>query len=220
MTRLLLSDHHELFRTAVRALLAAAEDLEVVGEAGSVDETWERLGELVPELLVLDANMPGAGATRILEELRSRRPALRVLVLTDHPEDAFALRCLRSGALGYLTKDHASEDLLAAVRKVASGRKYVSLPLAERLATDLARRAPGLEPHAALSPRELQVLRSLARSQSVSEIARELGLSPKTVSTYRCRILEKLGLRSTAEVMLYAIEKRLVEPLRKPPADD
>jgi two-component system invasion response regulator UvrY len=216
MIRLLLADHHQLFREAVRQILTAAEGIEIVGEVGSAPEVLARVRELAPGVLLLGFLMPEAGGLEtMIERLRKHHPALRILVLTARPEDQLAVRCLRAGAAGYVTKDHAAADLLAAVRHVARGHKYVSGKLAERLAADLAHGAPGLAPHAALSGRELEILRGLATTRTVSQIARDLRLSVKTVSTYRTRVLQKLGFRSTPELMRYAIEQRLVEIPRR-----
>lgn len=212
MPRIVLADDHALFRDAIRALLTDEDDLEVVGEALDVAELFDRVRTLRPDLVVMDFSTLGASLIEIIRRLHELDPAVRILVLTNHPEDRFAVRCLQGGAAGYLTKDRPARDLLAAVRHTAGGRRYVSGPLGERLATGLARGAPGDAPHEHLSPRELQVLQGLGRALTVSQIARELGLSVKTVSTYRARAIEKLGVRNNAQAMLYAISHGLVEP--------
>lgn len=207
---LLIADHHALFREALRALVEREADFEVVGEATSAADVLRRVQELDPDLLVLDLAGTAEGPPKLIEHLRRRHPALRVLVVTAHPEDHFAVLCLRAGAVGYLTKDRAADELLNAVRKVGSGRRYVSPSLAERLATRVAHGAPEVPIHEALSEREHQVVARIGQGWTVPEIAAELGLSVKTVRTYRMRALAKLGLRNTAEVILYAIRHGLI----------
>jgi DNA-binding NarL/FixJ family response regulator len=212
MPRLLLADDHELFRAALREVLDAEPDLEVVGETALQPDLLAQVRRVQPDVLVLDLQTPYSDGAETIEHLRRRHPKLRILVLTGHPEDHIAVLCLRAGADGFISKDQAAHDLLTAVRHVARGRKYVSPPLAERLATSLAGGAPGRAPHEKLSHRERQVLQRLGEARSVSEIARELGLSVKTVSTYRSRAIEKLGLQTSAQAILYAIQHGLVDP--------
>jgi DNA-binding NarL/FixJ family response regulator len=211
MTRLLIADGHALFRAAVRNILEAELDLEVVGEAAAGSELLAQVGDLRPDVLLLEVPHAPLAGVELIERLTARYPRLRILVVTDQTEDHVAVRCLRAGADGYLTKNRAAHDLVKAVRHVAGGRKYVTPPLAEHLATAVAERALGAPAHEALSPRELEVLRGLGQARTVSEISRQLGLSPKTVSTYRTRAIEKLGLRNSAEAMLYAVQHGLVE---------
>lgn len=210
MIRILLADDHQMFREGVRGLLQARSDIDVVGEAGTGEEALAKAGETRPDVVILDVSMPGRGGLETVSELKKRDPRVRVLMLTVHPEDRFAVRCLKGGADGYMTKDNAAEELIGAIRKVHAGGKYVSPSLAESLVLSLDRDF-GSAPHETLSDREFQVMRMIAGAKTVSEIAEELCLSVKTISTYRSRILEKLGLRNNAEIMQYAIEQDLVE---------
>jgi len=210
MIRILLADDHKMFREGVRGLLDARTDMKVVGEAGTGEEALASASETGPDVVILDVSMPGRGGLETVSELKRRNPRVRVLMLTVHPEDRFAVRCLKGGADGYMTKDNASEELIGAIRKVYSGGKYVSPGLAESLVLSLDRDF-GSAPHETLSDREFQVMRMIASARTVSQIAVELCLSVKTISTYRSRILEKLGLRNNAEIMQYAMEQNLVE---------
>lgn len=210
MIRILLADDHQMFREGVRGLLEARPDMSVVAEAGTGEEALSQATEHRPDVVVLDVSMPGRGGLETVAELKKRNPRVRVLMLTVHPEDRFAVRCLKGGADGYMTKDNATDELITAIRKVHTGGKYVSPSLAENLVMSLDRDF-GAAPHETLSDREFQVMRMLASAQTVSEIAEELCLSVKTISTYRSRILEKLGLRNNAEIMQFAIEQNLVE---------
>lgn len=210
MIRILLADDHQMFREGVRGLLEARSDMAVVGEAGTGEEALSKAGETRPDVVILDVSMPGRGGLETVSELKKRDPRVRVLMLTVHPEDRFAVRCLKGGADGYMTKDNAAEELIGAIRKVHAGGKYVSPSLAESLVLSLDRDF-GSAPHETLSDREFQVMRMIAAARTVSQIAEELCLSVKTISTYRSRILEKLGLRNNAEIMQYAMEQDLVE---------
>lgn len=210
MIRILLADDHKMFREGVRSLLEARSDMTVVAEAGTGEEALAHAGEHSPDVVLLDVSMPGRGGLETVAELKRRNPRVRILMLTVHPEDRFAVRCLKGGADGYLTKDNATDELVTAIRKVYTGGKYVSPSLAENLVMSLDRDF-GAAPHETLSDREFQVMRMIAAAQTVSEIAEELCLSVKTISTYRSRILEKLGLRNNAEIMQFAIEQNLVE---------
>jgi two-component system invasion response regulator UvrY len=162
------------------------------------------------DVVLLDLTMPGKDGVEALQELRRERPKLPVLVLSAHPEDQLALRLLKSGAAGYLTKDKAPEVLFTAVRKVLRGEKYISESLAKKLALDVVSGAPASR-HETLSDREYQVMRMLAAGKPIKEIAKELFLSPRTVSTYRARVLEKMRMRSNAEVIRYALQNKLVD---------
>lgn len=210
MIRILLADDHKMFREGVRGLLETRPDMTVVAEADTGEEALAYATEHRPDVVLLDVSMPGRGGLETVAELKKRNPRVRVLMLTIHPEDRFAVRCLKGGADGYMTKDTASEELVTAIRKVHSGGKYVSPSLAENLVMSLDRDF-GAAPHETLSDREFQVMRMLASARTVSEIAEELCLSVKTISTYRSRILDKLGLRNNAEIMQFAIEQDLVE---------
>ena len=182
----------------------------VVAEAADGHETLRAVREVPADVLVLDVRMPGPGFLETLSHVQARAPGLRVLVLSMQPEDHFALRTLRAGAAGYLSKERSSEELVSAIRKVHAGRRYLTSALAEQLAEGLD--AESERPlHEGLSNRELEVLLRLARGHAAVDIAAELNLSPKTVSTYRARVLTKLSLRTNADLARYAVEQDLLE---------
>lgn len=209
--RILIADDHAVVRQGLRSILAEHPDLEVGGEATTAGEVLEKVreGDEAWDLVLLDLSMPGGEGLETLNRLRSAAPELPVLVLSMHPEDQLAARLLKAGADGYLNKEAASDELVTAIRRVLGGQKYVSPDLASRLASELGGDA-GRAPHEALSDREFQVLRLLAGGRSVSDIAEELTLSPKTVSTYRSRLLEKMEMENTAQLIRYALEHDLV----------
>lgn len=209
MIRVFLTDDHAIVREGLKRVLSDAPGIEVIGEASNGHEALDRLRSVKPDVMVLDLNMPGRGGLETLREIRDQYPKVRVLVLSMHPEDQFALRVLREGARGYLNKGSAAEDLAPAVLKIAAGGTWVSPALTERMVEVIG--GKNEEQHEKLSSREFEVLRALARGRTVSEIAGDLFLSVKTVSTYRTRILEKMQLRTTAELMHYAIERGLVD---------
>jgi two-component system, NarL family, invasion response regulator UvrY len=208
--RVLIADDHAVVRRGLRQILDEAEGVSVAGEAATAPEVLGMVGERKWDVVVLDLSLPGASGLDLLAEMKRRRPDLPVLILTVHSEDQYAVRALRAGAAGYLTKESAPEQLVEALRKIVRGGKYVSVALAERLAFALGK-DDDKPPHELLSDREYEVLRLLASGKTVSEVADELGLSVKTISTYRTRILEKMDMRTNAELTHYAIRNRLVE---------
>lgn len=208
--RVLLVDDHPMVRAGVRSLLEDELPGVEVAEAGNGPEALERVRTADWDVVVLDLSLPGRSGLEVLKELRALRPRLPVLVMTMYAEDQYALRALRAGASGYLTKGSEPSELLQALRKVGAGGRYVSPALAEHLAVRLASEQ-GVPLHETLSDRELQVLRMLALGKSVKDIGVELGLSEKTISTYRTRILEKLSLATTADLIRYAIRANLVD---------
>jgi two-component system invasion response regulator UvrY len=210
MLKVLIVDDHAVVRQGLRQILTEIPELSVVAEAENGQDALNKVRAEPWDVLVLDMSMPGRSGLDILKDVRRERPETRVLVLSMHPEDQFAVRMLRAGASGYLTKETAPDQLVAAVRKVLTGGRYISPSLAEKLAFDVDRDSdrPLYEK---LSDREFQVLRRLAMGKTVQEIAAELMLSPKTISTYRARVLEKLELKSNAELIHYAIGNKLVE---------
>jgi len=210
MIDILLVDDHAMFREGLKQILGRWSDLHVAGEAGSGDEALELVRSRTFSLVVLDISMPGLSGWNVLSEIKREFPSLPVLILSMHPEDQYGIRVLRAGAAGYVSKESAAEDLIAAIRKVAGGGRHVSPALAERLAAGLDPTA-GQQPHQALSNREFQVMGMLASGKSLGEIADELCLSEKTITTYRARILEKLQLRNNVELTHYAIEHRLLD---------
>lgn len=208
MIRVLIADDHSIFRIGLKRTLESAPDMVVAGEAATGEETLVKARQSNPNVVLLDVSMPGRGGVETAQELKRVNPRVRVLMLTMHPEDQYAVLCLKLGADGYITKDVPPEVLLEAVRKVASGRKYVSSNLAERLATDLS--GTGDRPaHELLSSREFEVMRKIAAGRTTGEIAAELHLSVKTVSTYRSRVLQKMNLKTNADIMHYAFRAGL-----------
>ena len=210
MIRLVIADDHPVVREGLKRIIAECPDMMVVGEAVDGDGVLGVLAGAAVDVLLLDVSMPGPGFLETMRRLRSELPDLHILVLSIHSEDQYAVRALRSGADGYLTKDHSPDELSAAVRRVYRGGKYVSESLAERLAMDL-RADRVTHPHQHLSEREYQVLCNLGAGKRVAEASSELGLSPKTVSTYRTRVCSKMGLQSSTELIRYVVENGLVE---------
>ena len=204
-----MTDDHAVVRHGVKQILAEAFKNAVFGEARNAQEALEHIWREKWDVVVLDLSLPGRSGLELLREIRKSRPKLPVLILSMHPENEYAVRVLKRGAAGYLTKESAPEQLVGAVKKVLAGGRFISPALGERLAADLA--FDGVQPQESLSDREFQVLRLIASGKTVGEIGKELSLSVKTVSTYRARILEKMGLRNNAEVMRYAMRHQLVE---------
>ena len=209
--RVLVADDHAVVRKGVQQILSEDPDILSADEAASGREALRAIQEKEFDVLLLDIAMPEGGGLEVLEELRKRARSPHVLILSMYSEKQYALRALKSGADGYLTKDSLPAELLIAIRKVASGRKYVSQALAEEMAMELTDPGPADAPHKHLSGREYQVMCLLATGEAVTEIAAQLGLSVSTISTYRVRILEKLGVRNTAGVIRYAVRHGLVE---------
>ncbi|HEY2923391.1 MAG TPA: response regulator transcription factor, partial [Candidatus Eisenbacteria bacterium] len=201
---------HAVLRRGLADVLRQTNDIVVQGEAGTCREALAKIRQGGWDVVVLDLNFPDGNGLDVLREIRRERPKLPVLILTVGPEDQFAVRALRSGASGYVTKESALDELVQAVRKVVAGGRYVSTKLAERLAIMIDRDLEQL-PHDQLSEREFQVFRLLASGRAVSKVAEELHLSVKTVSTYRSRVLEKMSLRTNADLTVYAVRNGLVE---------
>jgi DNA-binding NarL/FixJ family response regulator len=208
--RIILVDDHEVVRRGTRQVLADGFPEASFAEAGTAAEALARLEAERWDLLVLDINLPGRSGLDVLEDVQRQWPRLPVLVLSAYPEEEFAIRCLRLGAAGYLTKSSAADELVTAARKAMEGGKYVTAALAERLAAVLGGGLRG-EPHEALSGRELQVVRLVASGRTMKEIAGELHLSEKTIATYRARIAQKLGVSTSVELTRYALQHKLVE---------
>jgi DNA-binding NarL/FixJ family response regulator len=207
--RILIADDHPVVRKGLRQMLAGEAGLTVVGEARSGTEVLELSRSLEWDVAVLDYNMAGCSGVELVRELKQKYPSRVLLILSMYPEERFAVRVLRAGAAGYLTKESAPEELVNAIVRIAKGGKYVSPRLAERLAFELE---GGEKPlHEKLSDREYRVMWMLASGKAVGEIAHELHLSPNTVSTYRARVLKKLQMKTTAELMHYAIRHQLVD---------
>ena len=207
--KVLIADDHAVFRRGLRETLAEAFPRVTFTEARTAQETLEHVRLQDWDVLILDISMPGRSGLDILDDLKRLRPRLPVLFLSMHPEQQFARRALKSGAAGYLTKDSVTDELKQAVKKIAGGGRYVSATLAEKLAIDL-RQTADMPLHELLSGREFQVLRMIASGKSIKDIAEDLSLSVKTVSTYRARILEKTGMKTNAELIRYALQSQLV----------
>lgn len=209
MIKILVADDHTVVREGIKQILAGQEDMVVEDEAASGQEVLHKTSQKSFDLILLDISMPGRSGLEILEELKALHPKLPVLILSMHPEEQYAVRTLRAGASGYLTKASAPQELISAIQKVSRGGKYVTVSLAEKLAFELD--AGSEKPrHEKLSNREYQVMLMLASGHSVREVAEELCLSAKTISTYRTRIMEKMDMKKNAELTLYAVKNNLI----------
>src|SRR5690348_8016623 len=208
--KILLADDHTVVRRGLKQILADEFKRASFGEARNAQEALDLVWKENWDVVVLDITMPGRSGLEVLREIKKSKPKLPVLVLSMHPENQFAVRVLKRGAAGYMTKESAADDLVGAIKKVLAGGRYVSTSLAEKLATYVSGDSQK-PPQELLSDREFQVLRLIATGRIVSESAKELSLSVKTSSTYRTRILEKMGLRNNAELMHYAMQHGLVE---------
>jgi len=207
--QVVLCDDHAVVRRGIRDTLVEASDIQITGEAGSYAELRDILRTAACDVLLLDLNLPGRSGLEVLASVRETHAGIKVLVVSMYPEDQYAVRCLRAGAQGYANKAADPVELISAVRTLMQGRKYLTPEVAQMLAESVAQ--PTLEaPHAALSERELQTLLKIATGKRLSDIAEELMLSPKTVSVYRSRVLEKLKLTNNAELTVYAIRNELV----------
>jgi two-component system, NarL family, invasion response regulator UvrY len=209
MIKILVADDHPVVRKGLVQIIAETADMMVAGEAATGPDVLDKIRREDWNVILLDISLPGMSGLEVLKQIKSEYPRLPVLMLSVHPEDQYARRVLKAGASGYLTKESAPDQLIGAIRKVSAGGRYISPSLAERLAYELA---TDLErpPHEILSDREYQVLHLIASGKTVKEIAEQLSLSVKTVSTYRSRILEKMGMKNNAELTHYAIQNKLV----------
>ncbi|MBI4196162.1 MAG: response regulator transcription factor [Betaproteobacteria bacterium] len=210
MIRVVLADDHTIVRAGLKELLADLGDIEVVGEATNGHEVMSRVRESEFDVLVLDMSMPGRSGIELIKQVKGEKPRLRILVLSMHSEEQYAVRALKAGASGYLTKESAADQLVAAIRRIGAGGAYVSAETAERLALDLNAATEGA-PHTLLSDREYQVFEMIAAGRSVSDIARQLALSVKTVSTHKTRIMQKMGAANQVELIRYAIRHKLID---------
>ena len=208
--RILIADDHAVVRLGLKKILTEAFKKAVVGEAANSQEALERVWKEPWDVVILDLTMPGRSGLEVLREIKRERPKLPVLILSMHPEDQFAVRLLKAGAAGYMTKESAADELVGAVKKAVAGGRYVSLGLAEKLASLVARDVHAA-PHESLSDREFLILRLIASGKPVGMIARELSLSVKTVSTYRARVLLKMALANNSELVHYCFQNQLVE---------
>ncbi|HMK65898.1 MAG TPA: response regulator transcription factor [Thermodesulfobacteriota bacterium] len=209
MIKIFIADDHPVVRMGIKQILAEVKDMTVADEAGTGQETIKKVVKNDYDVILLDISMPGRNGLDILRELKNKKPKIPVLILSIYPEDQYAVRVLKLGAAGYLTKESVPEELINAIRKVANGRKYISASLAEKLASDLELNTDK-PPHENLSDREYQVLCLLASGKRLKDIADTLDLSIKTISTYRTRILEKMKMDNNAELIRYALQNNLV----------
>ena len=210
MTRILLVDDHPVVRQGIKQILADAFCPAQVGEAANAEEVMSEIKNTEWDVMVLDLSLPGTSGLDLLKDLRRERPTLPVLVLSMYPPDQFARRAMNAGASGYLTKDSNPNELVKAVGEVVAGRRYLNPAVIEELVSNLQPER-GQRPHEVLSDREYQVLRMIASGLTVSQAAIRLSLSVKTVSTYRARVLEKMNMKTTAELMHYGIQHGLVD---------
>lgn len=208
--RILIADDHPIVRAGFKQVLSETPDLVVADEAENGQEVLECLKKKKYDVVLLDISMPGKNGLEILKELKTDYPRLPVLILSIYPEEQYAIRALKAGASGYLTKASAPHEMILAIRKISQGGRYISASLAEKLATYLDADMTK-SPHETLSDREHQVMRLIASGKTVSEIAENLNLSVKTISTYRTHVLEKMKMKNNAEITLYAVQNKLVE---------
>ena len=212
MTRVLIADDHAIVREGLKRILGGQEGIDIAGEATNGHEVLEQVRRAGFAILLLDLSMPGKSGIDLIKQVKDESPRLRVLVLTMHEEDQYAVRAIRAGASGFLTKESAPAQLVSAIRRLAEGRLYISPSVAEQLALDLQPRTEE-EPHKLLSDREFEVFRLLVDGRSISDIAAQLHLSVKTVSTHKTRILQKMSAASVADLVRYAIRHRLAAEL-------
>ncbi len=215
MIRVAIADDHTIVREGLKQLLSASSDLEVVGEARDGHEALKIVRENDVDVLLVDLSMPGRSGMELIKLAKAEKPRLRVLVLSMHAEQQYAVRAIRAGASGYLTKDSATTQLVSAIRKVAGGGAFISAEVAEELARSAMPHGEG-PPHSSLSDREYQVFQLLVSGKSVSDIGAQLNLSVKTVSTHKARLMEKLGLANQTELVHYAIKHKLVDDSATP----
>jgi two-component system invasion response regulator UvrY len=210
MIKILIADDHSIIRTGLKKILKEEQDIAVIAEASNHSEVFNVLERETPDMLLLDISMPGRDGLEILKEVKSLYPKIKVLMLSMHPEDRYAVRAIKSGASGYVSKESASEELVKAIRTVSSGSKYLSSVLAQKM-IDYIGVETEMPPHELLSNREFQVLCLIASGKSIIQIGEELSLSPSTIATYRVRVMEKLKLESDNEITRYAIKNNLVD---------
>jgi DNA-binding NarL/FixJ family response regulator len=210
MIRIVLADDHTIVREGLKQVLHTAPDLTVIGEAQNGHEVIARVRELEFDVLLLDMSMPGKSGTELIKQVHAEKPKLRILVLSMHEEEQYAVRAIKAGAAGYLTKESASAQLVSAIRKVAGGGAFITGSVAEQLALGAMPDSAG-PLHGTLSDREFQVFRAIVAGKTVTDIANGLNLSVKTVSTHKARILEKMNMHTTADLVRYAMKHRLVD---------
>jgi len=208
--KILIADDHTIVREGLKQYVKTLDEVKLIDEAAEGNEAWTKIKDGEYDLVILDVSMPGMSGLDVLQKIKERNMPTRVLILSVHPQEQYAFHAFKLGASGYITKDSASEELTLAIKKITAGGRYIASAFAEKLAFN------GIEPgeklpHEKLSAREFQVMIMLARGKSVTEISKEIFISDKTVSTYRTRILEKMGLKKNAELTIYAIKHELIE---------
>jgi two-component system, NarL family, invasion response regulator UvrY len=210
MIRVIIADDHTILRKGLTQLLESFPDISVAGDVSSAPELLSKLAQTECDIIVLDITLPGRSGLEVLKQLRNEYSRIPILILSMHPEEQYAVRAIRSGAAGYLTKESAPEELIKAIRKICSGSKYVSESLAERLLIEVHNPSAS-DPHSLLSDREFEILCLIGSGYTLTGMAQKLSLSAKTVSTYRSRILLKMGMRNNAELTTYVIKKGLIQ---------
>jgi len=210
MLKVLIADDHPIVRTGLKQIIAEEADIQIIGEAGDGSEVLQMLMKDPCDLVLLDISMPKRTGLDVINEIKQIQPNIGILILSIYPEEQYAVRALRAGASGYLTKSSAPKELVKAMRKVLGGGKYISDSLAEILASEIDLNSMH-QPHQRLSDREYQVMILLATGKTVTEAAQELNLSVKTISTYRARILEKMNMKNNAQLTFYAVENHLID---------
>jgi two-component system, NarL family, invasion response regulator UvrY len=207
--KIIIVDDHELIREGIKKVAAKESDIEVTGEASNSVELFELLDKHEADIVLLDISLPGRSGIDIITDIKIKAPDTKILILTMHPEDRFAVQALKAGASGYITKNNASKSLVSALRKISDGRKYISSNLAEQLASELELNYEK-PPHESLSTREFEVMRLIVEGKAVRDIAEILSISANTVASYRSRILEKMKMKTNAEIIRYALENKLM----------
>ena len=213
MINVLIVDDHTIVRHGLAQIVNAESDMTVLGEARNGDEALELVARSTPDVVVLDITMPGRNGLETLKEIKRRQPDVSVIMLSMHPKDQYAVRVLKAGASGYITKESAPEELVVAIRKAYEGGKYISPDVAELLASYIGHDSSE-EPHRRLSDREFEVFRQIAIGKSISQISADLNLSVKTVSTHKTRIMQKMGMASLSEMVQYAVAHKLLTPFK------
>lgn len=209
MIKVFIADRHPLVRKILKEILEREVDMQVIGEGASAEEVIDGVKRRTPDVLITSLSLSGSSALDMISDAKRRHPNLRVLVLTMHPEERFAISSFRSGASGYLTKDTAPDEIMRAVRILVSGKTYVPVSLARKIAIESGRKIRR-KPHEILSQREIQIMCGLAAGKKASEIARELSITVRAVNSHRARIMEKLDVKAISELALYAIENHLI----------
>lgn len=210
MIRIIIADDHPLVRKGIKDVLEEEIDFKVVASAAFPYEILEGIRDHNPDILITDLSMPGRSGLDLIGDVKQLYPKLPILVLTMHPEERFAMRALKAGVAGYLTKDTKPEEIIKAVRQIISGRKFITPSIAEKLASEFDKDFDKI-PHELLSDREFQIFRMIAAGEKIREIANKLSLSIRTVNTYRARILEKMKMKTDTELTLYAVEHQLID---------